>query len=101
LGGRENTFPDRLSGGEQQRVAVARALIHDPALILADEPTGNLDAKTGSLILELLTNLALERGVTLLVVTHSPEVAKAAHRVLSIREGQLEEAFPKDSPAFG
>jgi putative ABC transport system ATP-binding protein len=101
LGGRENTFPDRLSGGEQQRVAVARALIHEPALILADEPTGNLDARTGSVILELLTNLALERGVALLVVTHSPEVAKAAHRVLSIREGRLEEAAPKATSAFG
>ena len=99
LGGRGDTFPDRLSGGEQQRIAVARAVIHDPALILADEPTGNLDTKTGTRILDLLTNLASERGVTLLVVTHSADVAKEAHRVLRIREGRLEET-PADTLVF-
>lgn len=91
LEGREDTFPDRLSGGEQQRVAVARALVHEPALVLADEPTGNLDARTGEKILGLLQSLARERSVTLLVVTHSREVASAAHRVLEIREGRLVE----------
>ena len=101
LSGRGDAFPDRLSGGEQQRVAVARALIHDPALILADEPTGNLDARTGSMILELLKNLARERGVTLLVVTHSQEVAAAAHRVLSIRDGRLEEDSSETPWAVG
>jgi putative ABC transport system ATP-binding protein len=89
LAGREDTFPDRLSGGEQQRVAVARALIHDPVLVLADEPTGNLDGKTGSRILGLLTDLATRRQVTLLVVTHSMDVARAAHRILRIQDGGL------------
>jgi putative ABC transport system ATP-binding protein len=92
LEGRGNTYPDRLSGGEQQRVAVARALVHDPSLVLADEPTGNLDSKTSSRILGLLRRLSLERGVTLLVVTHSMEVAKAADRVLRIEEGLLVES---------
>jgi putative ABC transport system ATP-binding protein len=89
LEGREATFPDRLSGGEQQRVAVARALIHEPALVLADEPTGNLDSRTGSRILTLLQSLASDRGVTLLVVTHSRDVAAAADRILRIEEGRL------------
>ena len=89
LEGREDAFPDRLSGGEQQRVAVARALIHEPALVLADEPTGNLDSKTGNRILELLQGLARERGTALLVATHSREAAEAAHRVLRIREERL------------
>jgi putative ABC transport system ATP-binding protein len=92
LQGRESTFPDRLSGGEQQRVAVARALVHDPALVLADEPTGNLDSRTGEMILGLLQGLASDRGVTLLVVTHSRDVAAAADRVLRIQEGRLLEA---------
>lgn len=92
LEGRGDAFPDRLSGGEQQRVAVARALIHEPALLLADEPTGNLDSKTGSKILDLLRGLAMDRGVTLLAVTHSKEVAGAADRVLRIEEGRLVEA---------
>jgi putative ABC transport system ATP-binding protein len=91
LGPRGNAFPDRLSGGEQQRVAVARALIHEPDLVLADEPTGNLDSETGGRILHLLTTLARERGVTLLVVTHSSEIARAADRVLQIRDGGLQE----------
>jgi putative ABC transport system ATP-binding protein len=86
---RRKAFPDRLSGGEQQRVAVARALIHDPLLVLADEPTGNLDSKTGSRILDLLRELALDRGVTLLVVTHSMDVARVAHRILRVQEGRL------------
>jgi putative ABC transport system ATP-binding protein len=89
LEGREAAFPDRLSGGEQQRVAVARALIHHPALVLADEPTGNLDSRTGAKILNLLKDLASQRGVTLLVVTHSGEVASAADRVLRIQDGRL------------
>jgi putative ABC transport system ATP-binding protein len=92
LEGREATFPDRLSGGEQQRVAVARALIHEPTLVLADEPTGNLDSRTGSRILELLQGLASDRGVTLLVVTHSMEVAASADRILRIQDGCLLEA---------
>lgn len=91
LSGREDTFPDRLSGGEQQRVAVARALVHDPTLILADEPTGNLDPETGARILDLLEGLAGSAGKTLLVVTHSREIAQNAQRVLRIQQGRLVE----------
>jgi putative ABC transport system ATP-binding protein len=86
---RANTAPDRLSGGEQQRVAVARALVHDPLLVLADEPTGNLDSDTGDQILQLLTNLTGMRGRALLMVTHSREVAASADRVVRIQAGQL------------
>jgi putative ABC transport system ATP-binding protein len=92
LSGRECSFPDRLSGGEQQRVAVARALVHDPLLILADEPTGNLDSDAGTVVLDLLEELARSAGKTLLVVTHSNEVASRAHRVLRMRDGTLVEA---------
>jgi putative ABC transport system ATP-binding protein len=89
LSGRDDAFPDQLSGGEQQRVAIARALIHEPALVLADEPTGNLDARTGEQILGLLTELFREQGRTLILVTHSLAVSRVAHRVLSIEEGRL------------
>jgi putative ABC transport system ATP-binding protein len=92
LSSRESSFPDRLSGGEQQRVAVARALVHDPLLILADEPTGNLDSETGAAVLDLLAELAGSASKTLLVVTHSNEVAGRADRVLRIRAGALVEA---------
>ena len=86
---RWETFPDKLSGGEQQRVAIARALVHDPLLILADEPTGNLDDETGAQVMSLLTRLARERNRTLLMVTHSPEAAANADRVLRLSHGQL------------
>ncbi|MEB4590934.1 ABC transporter ATP-binding protein, partial [Candidatus Thiothrix sp. Deng01] len=80
LSARGGAFPDQLSGGEQQRVAIARALIHRPALVLADEPTGNLDAQTGARVLDLLFDLAAQSGQTLLVVTHSRAVAERAGR---------------------
>ena len=89
LADRSGAFPDRLSGGEQQRVAVARALIHEPALILADEPTGNLDAETGRLVLDLLTDLSRRYGRTLIIVTHSLAVARAADRVVTLKDGAL------------
>jgi len=82
-------FPDQLSGGEQQRVAVARALIHQPALVLADEPTGNLDDQTGERVLDLLFDLAQDVQQTLLVVTHSEAVAARATRILRLQAGQL------------
>jgi putative ABC transport system ATP-binding protein len=89
---RGRDFPDRLSGGEQQRVAVARALIHRPALILADEPTGNLDAESGGRVLELLTGLSRRQGRSLVIVTHSMVVADVADRVLTLEDGRLEGA---------
>jgi putative ABC transport system ATP-binding protein len=86
---RWETFPEKLSGGEQQRVALARALVHDPLLILADEPTGNLDEETGVQMMELLAHLTHEQNGTLLIVTHSPEAASHADRVLRLSHGQL------------
>lgn len=86
---RWKTFPEKLSGGEQQRVALARALVHDPLLILADEPTGNLDEETGAQVMSLLARLTREQNRTLLMVTHSPEAASHADRVLRLSHGQL------------
>jgi len=92
LDGRGEDYPDVLSGGEQQRVAIARALIHKPAIVLADEPTGNLDAQSGRRILSLLETLVSEQGSSLLLVTHSLEVARVADRVMIMTGGQLEPA---------
>ena len=89
LGDRARVYPDRLSGGEQQRVAVARALSHDPAVVLADEPTGNLDRETGRTVLDLLESLARSAGKTVLIVTHSEEAVPLADRVLVLRDGRL------------
>jgi putative ABC transport system ATP-binding protein len=89
LADRHESYPDSLSGGEQQRVALARALVHDPALILADEPTGNLDSTTGRHILDLLDHTVRKRGKTLLVATHSREVAECADAVWELRDGKL------------
>jgi len=82
---------DQLSGGEQQRVAIARALVHEPALLLADEPTGNLDAATAAEVLPVLISLTRARGATLLLVTHDGALSRAADRVLELREGTLHE----------
>lgn len=86
---RGQSFPDQLSGGEQQRVAIARALIHQPTLVLADEPTGNLDARTGRRILDLLFELAQQHQQTLLIVTHSKTVADRADRLLVLEQGSI------------
>jgi len=84
-----NKFPSELSGGEQQRVAIARSVLAKPELIIADEPTGNLDKKTGEEVLELLTTCTAKFGQTLIVVTHDPEIAKKADRVVCIEDGRL------------
>jgi putative ABC transport system ATP-binding protein len=89
LPGSAERFPDELSGGEQQRVAIARAVVHEPALVLADEPTGNLDAATASQVLALLQSSCRSRGATLLMATHSQDVAAQADRVIAIRAGQI------------
>ena len=91
LAGRGDSFPERLSGGEQQRVAIARALIHDPDIILADEPTGNLDADTAADVLDLLDKLARETGRTVLMATHSREVIGVADRIFTIERGAMVE----------
>jgi putative ABC transport system ATP-binding protein len=91
LAARAESFPDRLSGGEQQRVAVARALVHEPQLVLADEPTGNLDAETGRVVLDLLASMSRDAGRTLIVVTHSEEAAARAARILRLEDGRIRE----------
>jgi putative ABC transport system ATP-binding protein len=90
LGGRLSHYPGQLSGGEQQRVALARALAPDPAILVADEPTGNLDEATGGQIIELLFRLKRDRGATLVLVTHDLDLAKRCDRMVRIRSGQIE-----------
>ena len=89
LGARADTYPDRLSGGEQQRVAIARALVHNPRFLLADEPTGNLDAETSEVVLSLLLRLSRCAGKTLVLATHATEIAERADRVFHIDGGKL------------
>ena len=86
---RAGHLPSELSGGEQQRVTVARAFVHEPALILADEPTGNLDTSTSETVIELLVDLNRSRGITFLVVTHEEEIARQCTRIISIRDGLI------------
>lgn len=91
LSGRAGNLPSQLSGGEKQRVALCRALINRPKLIFADEPTGNLDSENGKVVLSQLIDLKNEHGATLVLVTHNPEIARVADRVLTLRDGHLTE----------
>ena len=90
LGGRATNFPHQLSGGEKQRVAICRALVNQPKIIFADEPTGNLDSRNTHEIMDLLNDLNRSQGTTLLVVTHNHEVARATRRIITIRDGKVQ-----------
>lgn len=93
LTGREQNHPNQLSGGQQQRVAVARALVNDPALILADEPTGNLDSRTSVEVMEIFQRLNRERGITLVLVTHEHDIAQYAQRVVVFKDGKIKKDY--------
>jgi putative ABC transport system ATP-binding protein len=101
LAGREEHQPSQLSGGQQQRVAIARALVNSPSLVLADEPTGALDSRTGLEIMAILQKLNRERGITVIVVTHDPEIAAYCSRNIHLKDGrlQLDERFAEPSDA--
>ena len=94
LQGREQNHPNQLSGGQQQRVAVARSLVNNPALILADEPTGNLDSRTSVEVMEIFQRLNRERGITLVLVTHEPDIAEYADRVIVFKDGKIKSDQP-------
>ena len=89
LAGQASQLTDELSGGEQQRVSIARALVHDPAIVLADEPTGSLDSVTAQVVTRLLVEAARERNAAVVIVTHDPAVAQHAHRIVTLRSGRL------------
>ena len=93
LADREQNHPNQLSGGQQQRVAVARALVNNPALILADEPTGNLDSRTSVEVMEIFQRLNSERGITLVLVTHEPDIAQYAKRVVVFKDGRIKSDY--------
>jgi putative ABC transport system ATP-binding protein len=98
LAGREQSHPNQLSGGQQQRVAIARALVNSPTLILADEPTGALDSRTSVEVMEIFQRLNRERGITLVLVTHEPDIAAYADRVVVFKDGRIQKDYPVASP---
>ncbi len=99
LAGREQNHPNQLSGGQQQRVAVARSLVNDPALILADEPTGNLDSRTSVEVMEIFQRLNRERGITLVLVTHEHDIAQYARRVIVFNDGKIKKDYQIENPS--
>lgn len=100
LGHRLRHYPQQLSGGEMQRAAIARAILHQPALLIADEPTGNLDSENGARALALLDELNRELGVTILLATHSAEIAAAARRIVHMRDGLIEKIVERRAPSM-
>ena len=98
LAGREQNHPNQLSGGQQQRVAVARALVNNPTLILADEPTGNLDSRTSVEVMEIFQRLNRERGITLVLVTHEMDIAQYAQRVVVFKDGKIKQDYQIEQP---
>jgi putative ABC transport system ATP-binding protein len=98
LAGREQNHPNQLSGGQQQRVAIARALVNDPALILADEPTGNLDSRTAVEVMEIFQRLNRARGITLVLVTHEADIAQYAQRVVVFKDGKIKKDYRIEDP---
>ena len=100
LGPRTGHYPQQISGGEMQRAAIARGVVHEPALLVADEPTGNLDSENGARVLDLISELNRDLGLTILLATHSDETAAVAHRTVLMRDGQIEgvREYSHDSP---
>jgi putative ABC transport system ATP-binding protein len=98
LAGREQNHPNQLSGGQQQRVAVARALVNDPTLILADEPTGNLDSRTSVEVMEIFQRLNRERAITLVLITHEMDIAQYAQRVVVFKDGKIRKDYQIEEP---
>ena len=98
LGGRERHFPAQLSGGEQQRVSIARALAKNPKILLGDEPTGALDSETGVIVLELLQKLCKEEKRTVILVTHNADIAKCADKVIRMKNGKIREIYRNENP---
>ena len=100
LEGREHHYPSQLSGGEQQRVAIARALINEPAILLADEPTGNLDTKTSEEIMGIFQRLNRDRGITIIMITHEPDIASFAKRNIHFRDGRIVDDHKNSAPSI-
>ncbi|MGX8719933.1 MAG: ABC transporter ATP-binding protein, partial [Eubacteriales bacterium] len=98
LGDRMNNFPAQLSGGEQQRVSIARALCKNPALLLCDEPTGALDSKTGEQVLELLTRLCRDYSTTVVIITHNAAIAPLGNRIIRLKNGTVQEVTVNEHP---
>jgi len=100
LEGREHHYPSQLSGGEQQRVAIARALVNEPSILLADEPTGNLDTKTSEEIMGIFQRLNRDRGITIIMITHEPDIASFAKRNIHFRDGKIVDDHKNSAPSI-